>query len=274
MWTSGSWSSSSSSRWSRAGSDRFLLNSTEWLNDPSGGSTVRSEAQEQTLEGHFIEVLLRECEEFLNWQNNTTSCMCAQWEVPPDYINVILSIKDNLTKDLVYILMAKGLHCISIKVRLFCPSSDLWVNDLKSLLISWIVFSCCLRTLPTHGSSSPPAWSWSPSSPRSWGRWCWTRCCCWRSERTRRWRPRAARSGRPRTWSAGSEVTWRWGFTVRGCWLVTWSFYAWLSFSFSIFLMQEWNETLLDALFNAWCRLHSNRKSKAVCDLFTFHSPN
>lgn len=39
-----------------------------------------------------------------------------QWEVPPDYINVILSIKDNLTKDLVYILMAKGLHCISIKV--------------------------------------------------------------------------------------------------------------------------------------------------------------
>uniref|UniRef100_A0A8P4KJY4 INTS8 TPR repeats domain-containing protein n=1 Tax=Dicentrarchus labrax TaxID=13489 RepID=A0A8P4KJY4_DICLA len=39
----------------------------------------------------------------------------SKWEVPPDYINVILSIKDNLTKDLVYILMAKGLHCISIK---------------------------------------------------------------------------------------------------------------------------------------------------------------
>ncbi|XP_067111641.1 integrator complex subunit 8 [Osmerus mordax] len=39
----------------------------------------------------------------------------AKWEVPPDYINVILSIKDNLTKDLVYILMAKGLHCITIK---------------------------------------------------------------------------------------------------------------------------------------------------------------
>ncbi|XP_031730742.1 integrator complex subunit 8 isoform X3 [Anarrhichthys ocellatus] len=38
-----------------------------------------------------------------------------KWEVPPDYVNVILSIKDNLTKDLVYILMAKGLHCISIK---------------------------------------------------------------------------------------------------------------------------------------------------------------
>lgn len=42
--------------------------------------------------------------------------LCAQWEVPVDYITVILSIKDNLTKDLVYILMAKGLHCISIKV--------------------------------------------------------------------------------------------------------------------------------------------------------------
>ena len=44
--------------------------------------------------------------------------VCVQWEVPPDYINVILGIKDNLTKDLVYILMAKGLHCISIKVCL------------------------------------------------------------------------------------------------------------------------------------------------------------
>ncbi|KAG7218704.1 hypothetical protein INR49_019767 [Caranx melampygus] len=39
----------------------------------------------------------------------------SKWEVPPDYINVILGIKDNLTKDLVYILMAKGLHCISVK---------------------------------------------------------------------------------------------------------------------------------------------------------------
>lgn len=39
----------------------------------------------------------------------------SKWDVPPDYINVILGIKDTLTKDLVYILMAKGLHCISIK---------------------------------------------------------------------------------------------------------------------------------------------------------------
>ncbi|KAK6269297.1 hypothetical protein J4Q44_G00393870, partial [Coregonus suidteri] len=42
-----------------------------------------------------------------------------KWEVPPDYINVILNIKDNLTKDLVYILMAKGLHCITVKVYHF-----------------------------------------------------------------------------------------------------------------------------------------------------------
>lgn len=42
-----------------------------------------------------------------------------KWEVPPDYINVILNIKDNLTKDLVYILMAKGLHCITVKVNPF-----------------------------------------------------------------------------------------------------------------------------------------------------------
>ncbi|KAJ8267890.1 hypothetical protein COCON_G00130620 [Conger conger] len=39
----------------------------------------------------------------------------SKWEVPQDYINVILGIKDNLTRDLVYILMAKGLHCITIK---------------------------------------------------------------------------------------------------------------------------------------------------------------
>uniref|UniRef100_A0A8C1Z8T5 Integrator complex subunit 8 n=1 Tax=Cyprinus carpio TaxID=7962 RepID=A0A8C1Z8T5_CYPCA len=39
----------------------------------------------------------------------------SKWEVPVDYLNVILAIKDNLTRDLVYILMAKGLHCISIK---------------------------------------------------------------------------------------------------------------------------------------------------------------
>ncbi|CAL8298839.1 unnamed protein product [Lota lota] len=39
----------------------------------------------------------------------------SKWEVPPDYINVILGIKDHLTKDLVFILMAKGLHCITIK---------------------------------------------------------------------------------------------------------------------------------------------------------------
>ena len=40
----------------------------------------------------------------------------SQWEVPNVYGNVILGIKDNLTRDLVYILMAKGLHCCAIKV--------------------------------------------------------------------------------------------------------------------------------------------------------------
>uniref|UniRef100_A0A8C6XAT4 Integrator complex subunit 8 n=1 Tax=Naja naja TaxID=35670 RepID=A0A8C6XAT4_NAJNA len=38
-----------------------------------------------------------------------------KWEVPNVYGNVILGIKDNLTRDLVYILMAKGLHCSTIK---------------------------------------------------------------------------------------------------------------------------------------------------------------
>ncbi|MBN3295373.1 INT8 protein, partial [Amia calva] len=39
----------------------------------------------------------------------------SKWEIPPDYIGDILSIKDNVTRDLVYILMAKGLHCSTIK---------------------------------------------------------------------------------------------------------------------------------------------------------------
>uniref|UniRef100_A0A4W3HA53 Integrator complex subunit 8 n=1 Tax=Callorhinchus milii TaxID=7868 RepID=A0A4W3HA53_CALMI len=39
----------------------------------------------------------------------------SKWEVPTVYGGIILSIKDNLTRDLVYVLMAKGLHCIAIK---------------------------------------------------------------------------------------------------------------------------------------------------------------
>lgn len=50
------------------------------------------------------------------WMKCIVPFVFVQWEVPFDYINVILAIKDNLTKDLVYILMAKGLHCISVKV--------------------------------------------------------------------------------------------------------------------------------------------------------------
>ncbi|XP_037658677.1 integrator complex subunit 8 isoform X5 [Choloepus didactylus] len=39
-----------------------------------------------------------------------------KWEVPTVYSTVILGIKDNLTRDLVYILMAKGLHCSTVKL--------------------------------------------------------------------------------------------------------------------------------------------------------------
>ncbi|TRY99025.1 hypothetical protein DNTS_024573 [Danionella cerebrum] len=39
----------------------------------------------------------------------------SKWEVPADYLSVILAIKDKLIRDLVYILMAKGLHCINIR---------------------------------------------------------------------------------------------------------------------------------------------------------------
>uniref|UniRef100_A0A8C2RXX4 INTS8 TPR repeats domain-containing protein n=1 Tax=Capra hircus TaxID=9925 RepID=A0A8C2RXX4_CAPHI len=38
-----------------------------------------------------------------------------KWELPLVYSSVILGIKDNLTRDLVYILMAKGLHCSTVK---------------------------------------------------------------------------------------------------------------------------------------------------------------
>lgn len=53
-----------------------------------------------------------------------------KWEVPSVYSTVILGIKDNLTRDLVYILMAKGLHCSTVKVsemgmkHLLRPSSE------------------------------------------------------------------------------------------------------------------------------------------------------
>ncbi|XP_077127052.1 integrator complex subunit 8 [Ranitomeya variabilis] len=39
----------------------------------------------------------------------------TKWEVPSTYSGIILSIKDSLTRDLVYILLAKGLHCTAIK---------------------------------------------------------------------------------------------------------------------------------------------------------------
>uniref|UniRef100_A0A8C5Z6Y2 Integrator complex subunit 8 n=1 Tax=Marmota marmota marmota TaxID=9994 RepID=A0A8C5Z6Y2_MARMA len=38
-----------------------------------------------------------------------------KWEIPSVYSSVILGIKDSLTRDLVYILMAKGLHCSTVK---------------------------------------------------------------------------------------------------------------------------------------------------------------
>ncbi|XP_030880070.1 integrator complex subunit 8 [Leptonychotes weddellii] len=43
-----------------------------------------------------------------------------KWEVPSVYSGVILGIKDSLTRDLVYILMAKGLHCSTVKTLSTC----------------------------------------------------------------------------------------------------------------------------------------------------------
>uniref|UniRef100_A0A8C9EI70 Integrator complex subunit 8 n=1 Tax=Pavo cristatus TaxID=9049 RepID=A0A8C9EI70_PAVCR len=54
-----------------------------------------------------------------------------KWEVPNVYGNVILGIKDNLTRDLVYILMAKGLHCCAIKVSKPSQLAVSWFEQLK-----------------------------------------------------------------------------------------------------------------------------------------------
>ncbi|XP_054911144.1 integrator complex subunit 8 [Poeciliopsis prolifica] len=53
----------------------------------------------------------------------------GKWEVPPDYIGAVLAIKDGLTRDLVYILTAKALHCISIKD--FGPARQLFAACLE-----------------------------------------------------------------------------------------------------------------------------------------------
>ncbi|XP_027892023.1 integrator complex subunit 8 isoform X1 [Xiphophorus couchianus] len=53
----------------------------------------------------------------------------GKWEVPPDYVGAVLAIKDGLTRDLVYILTAKALHCISIKD--FGPARQLFAACLE-----------------------------------------------------------------------------------------------------------------------------------------------
>lgn len=164
--------------------------------------------------------------------------------------------------------MAKGLHCISIKVwtsgehlqNVGAPqsvgSAFCWVLNVRLL--------SRLRTSPTLGSFSPAAWNSWRSSPRSWGRWCWTRCCFWRSERTRRWRPRAARSGRPRTWSAGSEGIWRWGFTVSG-WSPSGRLALW-SCSFEIFVLCVSRSAAASGGRRGVCRLHVELEGERLPD--------
>nr|XP_057903322.1 integrator complex subunit 8 [Doryrhamphus excisus]XP_057903323.1 integrator complex subunit 8 [Doryrhamphus excisus] len=82
---------------------------------PASASVCIGQLEQQlilSLEPRRIRQILNELHDIADrpfWRVN------SKWEVPPDYINVILAIKDNLTKDLVYILMAKGLHCISVK---------------------------------------------------------------------------------------------------------------------------------------------------------------
>ncbi|XP_037831693.1 integrator complex subunit 8 isoform X2 [Kryptolebias marmoratus] len=90
----------------------------------------------------------------------------SKWEVPADYINVILGIKDNLTKDLVYILMAKGLHCISIKDfaharQLFSACLELVTEfspKLRQVMLNEMLLLevRAYETMPAEGSKERP----------------------------------------------------------------------------------------------------------------------
>ncbi|XP_073786920.1 integrator complex subunit 8 isoform X2 [Danio rerio] len=81
---------------------------------PASASVNISQLEQQlilSLDARHIRQILIELHGMAErpfWMVNT------KWEVPVDYVNVILAIKDKLTRDLVYILLAKGLHCINI----------------------------------------------------------------------------------------------------------------------------------------------------------------
>ncbi|XP_055966871.1 integrator complex subunit 8 [Sorex fumeus] len=91
----------------------------------------------------------------------------SKWEVPGVYSCVILGIKDNLTRDLVYILMAKGLHCSAVKdfthaKQLFAACLEL-VTEFSPKLRQVMLNESLLLDIHTHEAAAGLAGERPPS---------------------------------------------------------------------------------------------------------------
>lgn len=84
-----------------------------------------------------------------------------KWEVPNIYGGIILGIKDNLAKDLVYILMAKGLHCSAVKdfvraKQIFSACLEL-VTEFSPKLRQIMLNETLLLDVRTHEARAGPS---------------------------------------------------------------------------------------------------------------------
>ncbi|GAB5584114.1 G1/S-specific cyclin-E2 isoform X1 [Prionailurus iriomotensis] len=90
-----------------------------------------------------------------------------KWEVPSVYSGVILGIKDNLTRDLVYILLAKGLHCSTVKdfshaKQLFAACLEL-VTEFSPKLRQVMLNEMLLLDIHTHEAGTGQSGERPPS---------------------------------------------------------------------------------------------------------------
>nr|XP_044599901.1 integrator complex subunit 8 isoform X3 [Equus asinus] len=90
-----------------------------------------------------------------------------KWEVPSVYSGVILGIKDSLTRDLVYILMAKGLHCSTVKdfshaKQLFAACLEL-VTEFSPKLRQVMLNEMLLLDIHTHEAGTGQSGERPPS---------------------------------------------------------------------------------------------------------------
>ncbi|ELK08671.1 Integrator complex subunit 8 [Pteropus alecto] len=90
-----------------------------------------------------------------------------KWEVPSVYSGVILGIKDNLTRDLVYILMAKSLHCSTVKdfshaKQLFAACLEL-VTEFSPKLRQVMLNEMLLLDIHTHEAGTGQSGERPPS---------------------------------------------------------------------------------------------------------------